>query len=140
MRSSSSRIPITATAFISIIRINIGHKPLFLAARQLGSNRLMTYTPHLNLPQCTLTLPMLAQALRFAGSHPFMKGTPIGTGLDFSLAMLEHTSDVTKRYGKREWGIDSTIIHGRDGPREEKVEERAVLGTPFCKLLNFAVD
>ncbi len=44
--------------------------------------------------------------------------------------------NVTRRYGKPEWGIDSTRIFGL----EVSVEHKIALSKPFCKLVHFERD
>ncbi|MEL6225782.1 MAG: polyhydroxyalkanoate depolymerase [Pseudomonadota bacterium] len=43
---------------------------------------------------------------------------------------------ITRRYGKPEWGIDTTKIYGLEVP----VEEDTVLAKPFCNLVHFKRD
>jgi poly(3-hydroxybutyrate) depolymerase len=51
-------------------------------------------------------------------------------------AGIEIFEDLTKRYGKPEFGIDETRIHGLPVP----VREEVVLEKPFCQLLHFDRD
>jgi len=48
-------------------------------------------------------------------------------------AGLEVFEGVTRRYGKPEFNLDTTIIDGE----EVAIEERVVASKPFCKLLHF---
>ena len=48
-------------------------------------------------------------------------------------AMCEVFEGVTRRYGKPEWGITDTTIHGLKVP----VEEETVWSKPFCNLVHF---
>ena len=49
-------------------------------------------------------------------------------------AALEMFVNATRRYGKPEWGIESTEIAGETVP----IRERTVLEKPFCNLIHFA--
>jgi poly(3-hydroxybutyrate) depolymerase len=40
---------------------------------------------------------------------------------------------VTNRYEKPKWGLDTTVVNGKEVP----VEEEVVLDKPFCKLIHF---
>lgn len=48
-------------------------------------------------------------------------------------AMCEVFEGVTRRYGKPEWGITSTTVHGLKVP----VQEETVWSKPFCNLVHF---
>ncbi len=75
---------------------------------------------------------LAAKALKHSADMPF---NPIG-----KTPMMRHVSaacevfeGVTRRYGKPEWGIDETTIHGLKVP----VREETVLSKPFCNLVHF---
>ncbi len=51
-------------------------------------------------------------------------------------AGIEIFEDLTKRYGKPEFGINETRIHGLPVP----ISEEVVLEKPFCRLLHFNRD
>ncbi len=51
-------------------------------------------------------------------------------------ASCEVFESVTRRYGKPEWGIQSTRIHSLDVP----INEEIVWQTPFCDLVHFDRD
>ena len=61
--------------------------------------------------------------------NPFAK-TPM---MRHVAAACEVFEGVTRRYGKPEWGIASTRIHGLEVP----VREETVLSKPFCNLVHF---
>ena len=48
-------------------------------------------------------------------------------------AACEVFEGITRRYGKPEWGLKSTRIHGLEVP----VREETVLSKPFCNLVHF---
>ncbi|MFV4677306.1 polyhydroxyalkanoate depolymerase, partial [Mycobacterium tuberculosis] len=45
-------------------------------------------------------------------------------------------SNVTRRYGKPEWGIDKTVVNGV----EVRVRQTTVWQSPWCKLIQFDRD
>ncbi|MEL6299227.1 MAG: polyhydroxyalkanoate depolymerase [Pseudomonadota bacterium] len=59
--------------------------------------------------------------------------TPFGKQIAAACDVFE---GLTRRYGKPEFGIDHTFIHGLKVP----VEEDVVLSKPFCNLLRFERD
>ena len=59
-----------------------------------------------------------------------------GLGLKTYLAGLEVFEDMTRRYGKPEFGISSTNIHGLTVP----IREEIVMQKTFCDLLHFDRD
>lgn len=56
--------------------------------------------------------------------------TPMGRGAAAALELFERT---TRRYQQPAWGLDSTVVNGR----EIAVRERTVLSKPFCNLVYF---
>jgi len=75
----------------------------------------------------------VADATRLYYKNPLnpMTHTAMGRGV---AAMMELFERVTRRYGKPEFGLDTTLVGGMRVPvREEVVWER-----PFCRLLHFA--
>ncbi len=75
------------------------------------------------------------QALRSAVDWPMnpMKHTVAGKNV---LAACEVFENVTRRYGKPEFGIKSVKISSRDVP----IRQQTVLSKPFCDLLRFERD
>lgn len=61
--------------------------------------------------------------------NPFAK-TPMMRQLAAACEVFE---GVTRRYGKPDWGITSTRIHGLEVP----VREETVMSKPFCNLVHF---
>lgn len=61
--------------------------------------------------------------------NPFAK-TPMMRQLAAACEVFE---GVTRRYGKPDWGITTTRIHGLEVP----VREETVLSKPFCNLVHF---
>ena len=59
--------------------------------------------------------------------------TPMGRHM---LAAFEVFENVTRRYGKPEWGLKTTRVSNV----EVKVQEHVVAATPFCNLLHFQRD
>src|SRR5688572_30449831 len=72
------------------------------------------------------------QGLRASLEWPFnpWRMTPFGKHLAAACEVFEN---VTRRYGKPEFGIKSTRIDNIDVP----VRERVVTSTPFCHLVHF---
>jgi poly(3-hydroxybutyrate) depolymerase len=72
------------------------------------------------------------QGLRASLEWPFnpLRMTPFGKHLAAACEVFEN---VTRRYGKPEFGIKSTRIDNIDVP----VRERVVAATPFCQLVHF---
>jgi poly(3-hydroxybutyrate) depolymerase len=64
--------------------------------------------------------------------NPFAQ-TPLGRHM---LAAFEVFENVTRRYGKPEWGLKTTRVNNI----EVGVHERVVAATPFCNLLHFERD
>jgi len=60
-------------------------------------------------------------------------GTPLGRHM---LAAFEVFENVTRRYGKPEWGLKTARV----GNVEVPVHEHVVAATPFCNLLHFDRD
>lgn len=74
----------------------------------------------------------LADATRFYFKNPLnpLSQTEFGKNMAAAAELFERT---TRRYGKPEWGIDSTLVGGERVPvTVEPVWER-----PFCRLLRF---
>lgn len=78
---------------------------------------------------------LASQGLRFQLELPFnpISQTPAARSMAAALQVFER---VTRRYGKPEWGIDSTKIHGLTVPVTPKVAHRK----PFCNLVHFERD
>jgi poly(3-hydroxybutyrate) depolymerase len=73
-----------------------------------------------------------ADAARLYFKNPLnpLSHTPFGRNMAAAAELFERT---TRRYGKPEFGITTTNVHGETVPvRERKVWER-----PFCRLLHF---
>lgn len=64
--------------------------------------------------------------------NPFAS-TPIAKQVAAACDVFE---SITRRYGKPEWGLDTTKIFGLEVP----VTENVVLAKPFCNLLHFKRD
>jgi poly(3-hydroxybutyrate) depolymerase len=64
--------------------------------------------------------------------NPFnpLAHTPFGRNMAAAAELFERT---TRRYGKPEFGLTSTLVHGE----RLAIHERVVWERPFCKLLNF---
>jgi poly(3-hydroxybutyrate) depolymerase len=62
-----------------------------------------------------------------------MRSTPVGRNL---LAACDFFEQVTRRYGKPAWGIDSTRLDGLVVP----VTQEIALSKPFCNLVHFQRD
>lgn len=75
------------------------------------------------------------QGLRHCLDWPFnpMSHTIVGRNI---VAACEVFENITRRYGKPEFGIKSTHIGGLEVP----VQEETVLVKPFCNLVHFARD
>jgi poly(3-hydroxybutyrate) depolymerase len=76
-----------------------------------------------------------ARNLRHQIGAPFnpWAETPFAKSVSAACEVFE---DVTRRYGKPEWGITETKIHGQPVP----VREEVILRKPFCDLLHFRRD
>jgi poly(3-hydroxybutyrate) depolymerase len=76
-----------------------------------------------------------ADAVRFAYRNPLnpVSQTPFGRAVAGGLEVFERT---TRRYGKPEFGLDSTEL--ASGP--VSVTEKVVWSKPFCRLLHFQRD
>lgn len=74
----------------------------------------------------------IAAAHRDLLTHPFnpLAYLPASRRLAATLDLFYR---VTKRYERPEFGLDSTVIDGREVP----VEERVAIDKPFCRLLHF---
>jgi poly(3-hydroxybutyrate) depolymerase len=77
----------------------------------------------------------MADATRLAFRHPFnpLSETPIGRSIAASAEMFER---ITRRYGRPEFGITSTVVDGSS----VRVAEDVVWERPFCRLVHFARD
>jgi poly(3-hydroxybutyrate) depolymerase len=80
-------------------------------------------------------LRMGVHGMRSMLEMPFnpISETPFGRHM---LAACEVFENVTRRYGKPEWGLRTTRVGGVD----VKVHEHVVAATPFCNLLHFQRD
>jgi len=78
---------------------------------------------------------MTAQALRYQLEFPFnpMSATPVAKSFAAALHVFER---LTARYGKPDWEIEETKIHGLP----VAVEPETVLQKPFCDLVHFKRD
>ncbi|MBO6561514.1 MAG: polyhydroxyalkanoate depolymerase [Nisaea sp.] len=76
-----------------------------------------------------------AQAVRNSVMAPWspLSYTPIGRQIGSAAELFER---VTRRYGKPEWGLEKTVIDGK----EVAVEEDAVIHRAYCSLVNFKRD
>ncbi len=73
-----------------------------------------------------------ADAMKFFHSNPFnpLSHTPAGRAMSASLELFER---MTRRYGKPEFGLPTTVIDGKT----VKVTEEIVWSKPFCNLIHF---
>jgi poly(3-hydroxybutyrate) depolymerase len=73
-----------------------------------------------------------ADATRLYFQNPLnpLAHTPFGRNMAAAAELFERT---TRRYGKPEFGLASTTVHGERVP----VSERVVWERPFCRLLHF---
>jgi len=73
-----------------------------------------------------------ADATRLYFKNPLnpLSHTPFGRNMAAAAELFERT---TRRYGKPEFGITETSVHGESVP----VRERTVWERPFCRLLHF---
>lgn len=78
---------------------------------------------------------MAAHALKMQMEFPFnpVAATPFGKSLSAACELFEN---MTRRYGKPEWGIEGTKIHGLEVP----VHKRTALAKAFCNLTHFERD
>jgi len=76
-----------------------------------------------------------AQAVRNSVMAPWspLSYTPFGRQIGSAAELFER---VTRRYGKPEWGLDKTVIDGK----EVAVEEEAVIHRAYCSLVHFKRD
>jgi poly(3-hydroxybutyrate) depolymerase len=77
----------------------------------------------------------LSDATVHACKNPFnpLSHTALGRGLAASAELFER---MTRRYGKPAFGLDTTIIDGREIP----IFEEIVWEKPFCRLLRFRCE
>lgn len=75
------------------------------------------------------------QGLKYYLDSPFNPWgeTPLARNMSAGCELFEN---LTRRYGKPEWGITETKIHGLDVP----IREEAVLAKRFCDLIHFERD
>lgn len=75
---------------------------------------------------------MGAQAVRNVATAPWspLSYTPLGRQLSSATELFER---VTRRYGKPEWGLDKTVIDGK----EVAIEEETVIHRAYCNLVHF---
>lgn len=78
---------------------------------------------------------MASHQLRMQMDFPFnpLGQTPFGRGVSAACEVFEN---LTRRYGKPEFGITETMVHGLEVP----VTEEVALEKPFCNLLHFDRD
>lgn len=76
-----------------------------------------------------------AQAVRNSVMAPWspLSYTPLGRQIGSAAELFER---VTRRYGKPEWGIEKTVIDGK----EVAVEEEGVIHRSYCTLTHFKRD
>jgi poly(3-hydroxybutyrate) depolymerase len=77
----------------------------------------------------------MADATRFLYSHPLnpVSRTPLGRSVAGAAELFERT---TRRYGKPEFGLTSTVVDWKP----VAVTEEVVWTSPFCRLLHFKRD
>lgn len=75
----------------------------------------------------------VAQGIKMQMQMPFnpMAATPMARSIAAAIDVFE---GVTRRYGKPEWGIESTTVDGKEIPIKIKTVRRK----PFCNLIHFA--
>jgi len=95
----------------------------------------MLYALHEASYYATTPMRLAARATRdFWGSPANLAGqTKVGRSLYAAADLVTH---VTRRYGKPEWGIDSTTVNGV----EVRVRPTVVWESPWCRLLQFDRD
>jgi poly(3-hydroxybutyrate) depolymerase len=71
-----------------------------------------------------------ATKLLFSNPANPLSHTPYGRAVAAGCELFERT---TRRYGKPAFGLDTTVVEGR----EVKVRERTVWQRPFCRLIHF---
>ncbi len=78
---------------------------------------------------------LAAQGLKMQLELPFnpLADTPFAKSIAAACEVFEN---VTRRYGKPEWAIEETSIHGLKVP----IETETVLSKPFCNLIHFGRD
>ncbi|WP_163264966.1 polyhydroxyalkanoate depolymerase [Chelativorans alearense] len=76
-----------------------------------------------------------AQAVRLLYANPFnpASSTPWGRTIAAAAEVFERT---TRRYGKPEFGIETTVVDGK----AVAVTEEVVWSRPFCRLIRFVRD
>lgn len=77
-------------------------------------------------------LRLMAEATQQTFQNPFFPGsyTKVGRAMAAGAELIERT---TRRWGKPDFGLKTTRMHGR----EVAVTERVELYKPFCSLVNF---
>ena len=75
----------------------------------------------------------MSELARFWGKTPLLASTPIGRTIVASAEMFER---VTRRYGKPVFGLEKTVVDGRD----VTIHETIVWQKPFCQLIRFQRD
>jgi poly(3-hydroxybutyrate) depolymerase len=75
---------------------------------------------------------MLANAGKALHNHPFSFLSYTGVGRHFAAA-AELLERVTHRYGKPEFGIEHTIVNGK----QVTIYEHVIKDKPFCRLIHF---
>lgn len=89
---------------------------------------------HLYELQHAIMTPVRLQAelTRTVFQSPFnpLSYTPVGRTIGAGAELLER---MTRRFGRPEFGLNKTIINGK----EVEVEENVIVSKPFCSLLNF---
>lgn len=78
---------------------------------------------------------VLAQGLKMQLQQPYnpLSYTHMAKSAAAAIDVFE---SITRRYGKPEWGLETTKIHGLSVP----VEIETVLAKPFCNLIHFRRD
>jgi poly(3-hydroxybutyrate) depolymerase len=77
----------------------------------------------------------VADAVRFTAQHPMnpLAYTPLGRSFNAAAEVFEQ---VTRRYGKPEWGIATTEI----GRKQVPVTVETAMQRSYCQLLHFRRD
>ncbi|WP_420347156.1 polyhydroxyalkanoate depolymerase [Pelagibius sp.] len=101
----------------------------------LGATETLLYHAYELTHAAVRPLRMQSDALRYACRSAFspVAYTPVGKAVAAACEVFEN---VTRRYGKPEWGLDAVDIDGE----EVAVEPRLVYGKLFCDLLHFKRD
>ncbi len=78
---------------------------------------------------------LMAETMRQVYTHPWLpvSYTSVGRTMAAGAELLERT---TRRYAKPRFGLQTTLVAGR----EVAVHEEVVADTPFCRLLHFRRD